>query len=153
MVWWAQCGFSYGVRRGRGFGRRAFSAACWLLWWPTCVLLLPVQAALVARTRARYYMTPERGAVLAVVATRDGWHIEDHSEARPGKGTGQARALRELVLPELGKAADAAQVPITTTAAAPALAALYVREYADLVDVGCGFPRGRRLRREPQPLP
>lgn len=147
MVWWSQLGYRHGARHGRGAGR-VLSAWLMLWWWPVAVpLLLPVQAALVRRRGARYYMSPERDAVLAVVATGKGWHVEDHATARPG--TGRGRALRALVLPELCQAADAGRVPIYTTAATAALAAGYASEHPELVDVGRGWPRGRRMRREP----
>lgn len=148
IVWWSQLGYLHGARHGHGAGR-ALSALLALLWWPFAVpLLLPVQAVLVARRGARYYMSPERDAVLAVAATGTGWHIEDHATARPG--TGRGRALRALVLLELYAAADGAGVPIYATAATARLAAGYTAEHPELVDVGRGYPRGRRVRREPQ---
>lgn len=151
IVWWSQLGYLHGARHGHGAGR-ALSALLALLWWPFAVpLLLPAQAALVARRSARYYMSPERDAVLAVAATGKGWHIEDHATARPG--TGRGRALRTVVLPELYEAADGARVAVYATAATAALAANYTAEYPQLVDVGRGYPRGRRMRREPQPAP
>ena len=147
IVWWSQRGYRHGARRGRGAGR-LFSAFLALAWWPALPLLLPVQAALIARPNARYYMSPQRDAVLAVVATTKGWHVEDHAAAHPGTGAG--RALRALVLPQLGQAADAAQVPIYTTAATAALSAGYTAEHPELVDVGRGYPRGRQMRRAPR---
>lgn len=53
------------------------------------------------------------------------------------------------MLPELYAAADAAHVPIHATAATAALAAGYTHEHPELVDVGRGYPRGRRMRRDP----
>lgn len=117
------------------------------MWWPAVPLSVPVQLALLARRRARYYMSPSRQAVLAVVATKHGWHVEDHAAARPG--TGQGRALRARVLPELTAAADAGGVPIYTTAANRHLAQQYATELSGLVDVGRGWPRGRRMHRAP----
>ncbi|TDE88173.1 hypothetical protein EXU48_23930 [Occultella glacieicola] len=146
FVWWAQRGYWHGVRKGRGLGR-ALSLVLAVLWWPAVPLLLPVQLVLVARPRARYYMSPERDAVLAIVATRHGWHVEDHATTQAG--TGRGRALRSLVLPGLVAIADEQQVAILATAATSDLAAAYVAELPGLVDAGRGWPRGRRLRRSP----
>ena len=139
-------GYEHGIWAGRGAGR-AFSAVLAILWWPALPLSLPVQLVLLRRRRARYYISPSRDAVLAVVATGRGWHVEDHASARPG--TGQGRALRAYVLPELTAAADAAGIPIYTTAANEHLAQQYAEELPGLVDVGRGRPRGRRLHRPP----
>ena len=147
LVWWLQRGLWHGARHGRGAGR-ALSALSAILWWPTVPVLLPVQAAVVTSPRARYYMTPQRDAVLAVIATRHGWRVEGHATARPG--TGQGRALRALVLRDLLGAADSHHVPIYTTAANGDLAARYGAELPGLVDVGPGNPRGRKMRRDPQ---
>lgn len=146
LVWWARRGYEHGIWAGRGAGR-AFSAVLAILWWPALPLSLPVQLVLLRRRRARYYISPSRDAVLAVVATGRGWHVEDHASARPG--TGQGRALRAYVLPELTAAADAAGIPIYTTAANEHLAQQYAEELPGLVDVGRGRPRGRRLHRPP----
>lgn len=146
LVWWTERGFLHGMRHGTA-GGRALSTALAVLWWPALPVLLPVQAALTARPSARYYLSPTRDAALTVVATRRGWLVEGHSCAHPGIGRG--RALRALVLPELLAAADTHHVAIHTTAATSALAARYAAELPGLVDVGRGFPRGRRLRRAP----
>lgn len=145
LVWWARRGYEHGARAGRGAGR-TLSAVLAVLWWLAVPLSLPVQLALLRRRHARYfYMSPSRDAVLAVVATERGWHIEDHASAR--SGTGQGRALRARVMPELTAAADAAGVPIYTTAANEHLAQRYTEELPGLIDVGRGWPRGRRLHR------
>lgn len=117
------------------------------MWWLVIPLSVIVQILLLRRRSARYYVSPFMDAVLAVVATSDGWHIEDHVAARPG--TGRGRILRALVLPTLCSAADAASIPIYTTAANERLAADYSAELPGLLDVGRGYPRGRRLRRDP----
>jgi hypothetical protein len=144
MVWWTQRGFLHVIRHGHGAGRAAslLLATCWCVAVP---LLIAVQFALQARPRARYYLSPQRDAVLAVVTTHAGWHVEDHSCARPGTGAG--RALRAQVLPQLLAAADADHVPILATAATRQLAARYAAEVPGLIDVGRGTIRGRRLRR------
>jgi hypothetical protein len=146
LVWWLERGLLHGARHGRGAGR-ALSAFAAALWWPTAPVLLPIQAALITSHRTRYYMTPQRDAVLAVIATRRGWKVENHATARPG--TGQGRALRALVIPALLVVADNHHVPILATAANDNLAAMYAAELPGLVDVGRGVPRGRRLRRRP----
>jgi hypothetical protein len=147
LVWWLERGLLHGARHGRGAGR-ALSAFSAVLWWPTVPVLLPIQAALIASPRARYYMTPQRDGVLAVIATRHGWRVEGHAAARPG--TGEGRALRALVLPALLAAADTHQVPILASTATASLAATYRAEVPGLVDLGRARPRGRHLRREPQ---
>ncbi len=147
IVWWNERGFVHGARHGRG-GGQVYSAALAVMWPPTLPLTIPIEFGLVARPWARYYMSPARDAVLAVVATATGWHIEDHSSARPG--TGQGRALREIVTPALLRAADAEGVVIYTTAANATLAEQYIEELPGLADVGPGWPRGRRLRRDPE---
>lgn len=144
MVWWMQRGFLHGIGHATGRATSLLLATGWCVALP---LLIPVQFALEARPRARYYLSPGRDAVLAVVATRHGWLIEDHASARPGTGAG--RALRAVVLPQLLAAADTHQVPILTTAATAGLAARYTTEMPDLIDVGRGTIRGRRLRRDP----
>lgn len=146
IVWWSQRGYLHGARHGRGAGR-AFSAYLALMWWLVIPLSIVVQILLLRRRSARYYLSPAGDAVLAIVATPDGWHVEDHVAARPG--TGRGRLLRALVLPELCAAADVAGIAIYTTAANERLAAEYSAELPGLVDTGRGHPRGRKMRREP----
>lgn len=138
IVWWSQLGYLHGPRHRHGAGRAL-----------AVPLLLPAQAVLVTRRGARYHMSPERDAGFAVVATGKGWCIEDHATARPG--TGRGRELQALVLPELYAAADAAGVPIYSTAATARLAAGYTTDHPELVDVGRGDPRGRRCSPHPSP--
>lgn len=126
-----------------------FSAFLAIMWWPAVPVGAAVQAYLLRRPAARYYISPERDAVLAVVATAEGWHVEDHIAARPG--TGRGKALRTLVMPELRDRADADGIAIYTTAANERLARQYEDELPGLVDVGRGNPRGRKMRREPAP--
>ena len=147
MVWWNVRACVYGIRAGRGLVERALSACLLLGWLVMCPIALPLQMVLVARPRARYYMSPSRDVVLAVTAGRRGWHLEDHVCARPG--TGQGRALRAVVIPQVLAAADAAGVEVCTTAATSALAHRYMAEVPGLVDEGRGRLRGRRLRRPP----
>lgn len=90
-------------------------------------------------------MSPERTAVIAIVAKHETWHVEDHASSKPG--TGQGRALRALVLPQVLAFADERHVAILTTAANKTLAAAYAAEVPGLVDDGPGYPRGRRMRR------
>jgi len=92
----------------------------------------------------RYYMTPERDAVLAITATRDGSHADDHVSARPG--TGHRQALRAIVIPNLIPIADAEQIALHLTAADNHLARRYSEEIPGRADVGPALPRGRRMR-------
>jgi hypothetical protein len=146
---WYGRGFLHGALHGQSAGARALSVTMAGLWVPAVPLLVSMQMAMASRQSARYYMTPERDAVLAIVATRTGWQVEDHSSARPGSGRG--RALRDLVLPELMKHADTHGIAVTANAASAALAQRYLTEISGLTDAGPAFPRGRTLRREPAP--
>ena len=150
ITWWNQIGYLHGARRGHGAGR-AFSAVLAIMWWFSLPLLLVVQHGLNRRRSVRYYMSPTKDAVLAVAASRKGWAVQDHVAERPG--TGQGRALRALVLPELTKAADAAGMRISATAANKTLAMQYAAELPGLVDVGRGIPRGRKMQRPAQRSP
>ncbi|MCM3556363.1 hypothetical protein M3697_14830 [Janibacter melonis] len=96
---------------------------------------------------SRYYFSPARTAVLGVSATKGAWLISAHASADPGHGEGAA--LRALLLPVIVTAADEGGVAIVATAANRTLARRYMAELPGLRDVGRGFPRGRRLRREP----
>lgn len=147
ILWWSQRGFLHGARHGHGAGRVA-SVLLALMWWPMFPLLMVVQAFLVSRRSARYYMSQERDAVLAIVSSADGWHVSDHIAARPG--TGRGMALRELLLPELLAAADDAGIYVHATAATKRLATAYKAGLPDLEDVGRGWPRGRKLIRKPR---
>ena len=146
LLWWGQRGYWHGATHGPITGRVA-SAFFALMWWPSWPLLFVGQMIVVKRSAARYYLSPERDAVLAIVATRRGWSIEDHMSVRPGEKRG--KALRALLLPALRAQADAAGVVIYTTAASEKLAKEYAAELPGLVDVGPGMPRGRMLRRKP----
>ncbi|MGL5862989.1 MAG: hypothetical protein ACRCY9_17220 [Phycicoccus sp.] len=150
IVWWQWIGLRHGARRGRSW-ERTYSAVLAVGWWLSWPLTMVVQTYLLRRRTARYYMSPTRDAVLAIVATRKGWHIEDHATARPGTGSG--RALRALVFPDLLAAADATGVAVYTTAATARLAVEYAAELPGLVDAGRGYPRGRKMRRDPSRLP
>ena len=150
LVWWLQVGFRHGIAGGSSGGSaggRLLSGVLWLGWWPTFPLLVIVQALLLGSRRSRYYLSPDREAVLAIRATRWGWLVQDHQSRRPGTGAG--RALRAQLMPALVDAADRESVAIYTTAANPRLATLYTAELPGLVDVGRGWPRGRRLHRAP----
>ena len=147
IVWWAQLGYLHGARHGRP-PERAFSAFIALLWWPFFLLLVLVQVLLLVRPRARYYLTPQRDAVIAVVAHKSTWQISEHASARPGHGRG--RALRDLIVPTLTSAADLSGITIQATAATAGLSQLYASEIPGLIDVGPAIPRGRHLVREPQ---
>lgn len=146
LTWWAQVGFLHGARRGSR-GARAFSAFLAVCWAPCLPILLTGQTVALRRPTARYYLSPDRDAVLAVVARRSGWHVQEHSSAAPG--TGRGRALREVLVPTLLAAADDHGVTVHAAAANRTLAARYADELPGLVDVGHGIIRGRRLQRVP----
>lgn len=147
LLWWSQRGFWHGMRHGSATGR-VLSAILTVAWWPCFPLLLACYVWLLRRPHARYYLSPSRDAVLAIVATKDGWHIEDHVSARPGVGYG--RALRKRVVPEVRAAADSTGITLYGTAATQRLADLYRAELPGVVEVGRGLLRGRRLIRIPQ---
>ena len=126
-------------------------AACGLAaaaFWPLLPAAVTLQHALVLRPGTRYYLSVDREAVLAVGVRRDAWFVHAHVAARPGSG--QGRALRALVGPALATAADASGTRIEAVAINRAMAERYAAEFPGLVDVGPGFPQGRRLRREPR---
>lgn len=148
LLWWSQRGYWYGTRHGRLAGRM-FSIFLAIMWWPAAPVGAAVQAYLLRRPVARYYLSPEHDAVLAVVATAEGWHVEDHIAAHPG--TGRSKALRVLVMPELRDRADAHGIAIYTTAANERLGRKYAEELPGLVDVGRGNLHGRKMRRESRP--
>lgn len=144
LTWWAEWGFLHGATRG-SVGARAFSVFLAAAWWPSLPVLLVGQLWALRRGTARYYFSPSRDAVLALVARPDGWHVAEHSAAAPGAGRG--RALREALMPPLLAAADAQGVAVHATAANRTLARQYSTELPGLVDVGRGLFRGRRLQR------
>jgi len=144
---WGLLGVSYGMKRGPWPGR-VVSAVLLVILWVFAPALLAAQFYAVARPWTRYYSSPTGDAVLAVIGHRGRWAIADHLSSAPG--TGQGCVLREVLLPVLVAYADHHQLAIiTTTAAAPALAEQYATALPGLRDVGRGFPRGRRMRREP----
>ncbi|MEV4902855.1 hypothetical protein AB0K08_16130 [Citricoccus sp. NPDC055426] len=148
LVWWLQTGFRHGMTKG-GAGARLLSGVLWIGWWPAVPLLIIVQAfLLLGSRRSRYYLSPDREAVLAIRATGQGWHLQDHQSRRPGTGAG--RALRAQLIPTLLDAADRDGVTIYTTAATTRLAARYAAELPGLTDIGQGWPRGRLLHRPPR---
>lgn len=147
MVWWSQRAYLYGIRHGTA-AERTLSLILALLWWPTCLLLLVVQLAVVGSPASRYYMTLDRDAVIAVSRTkRRGWVIRDHMSAYPGRGCGHD--LRRTVLATMCEAADQQGIVIQTTAATQRLAEIYRADLPGLTTVEKSLPRGRRIRREP----
>jgi hypothetical protein len=147
-TWWFWRASVHEACRGRG-AARLFTAAQAVIWVPLSPVLTVARTLWVlCRTRrTRYYVSPEGDAVLGVTVRSDGWHIADHISARPGSG--QGRALRDLVRGPLLAEADRQGVTIHVTAANKKLAARYAQELPGLVDVGQAFPRGRWLRRLP----
>lgn len=148
LMWWAERGFLQGARRGSA-GSRAFSTFLAAMWWPTLPVLLVGQWWALRRRSARYYFSPSRDAVLALVARRDGWWVSEHYAAEPGAGRG--RALREALVPALLAVADREGIAVYGTAATRGLARRYTAQLPGFVDVGRGLFRGRRLQRVPSP--
>lgn len=142
LLGWIEAGYIHAAIRGNVAA--GFLALGWIAALPVTLLAQPF---VVTRVRARYYMTPERDAVLAVVATRHGWKIDDHLSSKPG--TGQGKALRAVLMPALVAAADTHQLAIRCAAADPTLEHIYRNELPGLVDVGRAWPRGRTLQRPP----
>lgn len=146
LIWWLQLGFLHGMSKGSP-GGRLLSGVLWFGWWPAFPLVVSMQTLMLGSRRSRYYLSPGRDAVLAIRVTGRGWLVEAHQSSRPGTGAG--RALRARLVPTLVDAADRDNVAIYTTAATARLAARYATELPGLVEVGRGWPRGRRLRRAP----
>lgn len=147
MVWWAERGYVHGIRNGTA-AERILSLMLAFLWWPAHVLLVVVQLVVVRWPASRYYMTLDRDAVIAVIGTnRRGWIILDHMSARPGCGSG--RDLRRAVLAMLREAADERGMVIETTATTGRLAEVYHADLPGLGIAGKAFPRGKRMRCEP----
>jgi hypothetical protein len=129
---WGLTGVSYGMKRGPWPGRFV-SAVLLVILWVFAPALVATQFYAVARPWTRYYFSPTGDAVLAVIGHRGRWAIADHLSSAPG--TGQGRTLREVLLPELVTYADHHQLPVTTTAAAPALAEQYATALPGLRDI------------------
>lgn len=142
ILGWGVIGYIHSAVRGN------LVAGLMMIGWIFSIpVLLLMQPFVVSRRNARYYMTPERDAVLAVAATRHGWRIDEHASAVPG--TARGKALRAGVVPPLVAAADRHHVAIYGTAATPKLARIYAEALPGLVDAGPGWPRGRKLCRPP----
>lgn len=146
LLGWIEIGFIHGAVRGNVVA--GLLSMGWVVFIP---VLLLVQPFVVGRRNARYYLTLERDAAIAVVATRHGWKIDDHLSATPGHGRG--KALRAVVIPQLVSAADSHQLAIYGTAATPTLAKRYTADLPGLIDDGPAWPRGHKLRRPARPHP
>lgn len=146
-IWaWTAGGLLYGMLHGPFLGRLGSSVLA-VLWIAAAPLGIVLQSAMIGRPWARYYLIPEKDAVLGIVARADGWEVTDHVASAPGKGRGAA--LRTRLLPELTARADALQVPVYANAATKGLADRYRVEVPGMDDVGRAWPRGRKLRRKP----
>lgn len=141
---WMVVGIWYGMRHGTFWGRIA-SYGMALPALMSLILLPSLVYVLMRRPAARYYMSPNKDAVLGITARRGEWRIADHVSAKPG--TGQGKALRDLIVAPLTAAADRAGVEVCTVAATQQLADQYMGAVPGLVDVGRGQLRGRKLRR------
>lgn len=149
IIGWYFTGLAHGLRRTRStFRARAFCGFMLLCSALLVVPLLIVSPLMVSSRRARFYMPPERDAVLGITARSTSWHIADHSTARPG--TQRGHALRTALIPQLLPLADTRGVRVTTTAATAKLAETYAMEVPGLVIVGMAWPRGFKMAREPR---
>jgi len=84
IVWWGRAGFLHGAKRKASpLPLRMFSGYMVAVWRLSLWLVFPVQLALVARRSSRYYLTPERDAVLAITAGADGWHEQPGTKGLP----------------------------------------------------------------------
>lgn len=150
MYRWTLRGFAHGAaRRKSKSGARLFSGLMLLICIvaaPGFVLLYPGMIAW--RRSTRYYMTPERDATLAITAKRDAWHLADHITARPGSQRG--RAFRRGIAPSLTPALDQAGAALLTVAVNEERAQDYSEDVPGLASQGRAWPRGVKMRREPQ---
>jgi len=148
---WTVRGFAHGAtRRKSGASARIFSG--WMLLiglgvFP--VLIMSTPAAIMLRRNTRYYMTPERDATLAITVKGDAWHVADHSTARPGRKRG--RVLRRGIAPVLAPVLDSAGAVLVTVAVNNGRAKDYSEDVPGLLPQGPAWPRGVKMRREPQP--
>ncbi|MFT7712342.1 hypothetical protein ACMT9Y_15385 [Clavibacter tessellarius] len=144
IAWWVRRGYWHGVRRGRGIGRiknLILSAG----WWVASPVVIIAEVLLVTWPLGRYYLSPERDAVLAIFATRSTWSVVDHVTKAPG--TGRGRALRAVLLPALLPLADAQNLAVSATATSSKVADLYRADLPDLDDNGRNIFGGTRLGR------
>jgi hypothetical protein len=153
LAWFTVLGIAHGARKAPTLPARVWAGYLALLAVAFYVLLLPVRLVQLLDPRAVHYVhRDDHGRVRAALTVKakpgPRWAVGDHTTRHPGAGHG--RLLRAALLPTLVAAADEHRVSIETTAATAALAAAYAAELPGLVDVGPGFPRGRRLRRPPR---
>lgn len=150
MLRWSRAGYRYTVSRASSPRAARIVARCILaIWWPSWPLLYVVQRLLLRRRRARYYLSTDKTAILAVVASKGTWVIEDHLSCEPGGGHG--KRLRDVLVPSLLADGDQRGVAVELATVIPELAALYSQAVPGLDDVGRAWPRGRKLRRESHP--
>ena len=146
---WAHAGYQHTLTKpGAPRAARIFARLALAIWWPMWPLLYATQRYALTRRTARYYLSADRTAILAVVARRNAWNIEDYLSRNPG--TGQGERLADALFPYLTAECDRQGVPVTLTTAIPQLAARYIAGLPGLRDGGPAFPRGRRLLREPR---
>ncbi|WP_251151321.1 hypothetical protein [Cellulosimicrobium sp. Marseille-Q4280] len=142
---WLRDGIAY--RRNR-IARLAILAAGTLLL-PAEILRLRLVLATGIETIALYCPAGDDQPIACVGVQRFArcWFLLDHVAAAPGHGHGAA--LRHLVAPALAAQADAEHVTIKTVAVNMDLGRAYAGSLPGLTDRGFGFPRGRRMRRDP----
>lgn len=146
---WAHAGYQHTLTKpGVSRAARIFARLTLAIWWPMWPLLYATQRYALNRKTARYYLSADRTAILAVVARQNAWNIEDYLSRNPG--TGQGKRLAAALFPYLIAECDRQGVAVTLTTAIPQLAARYIAALPGLRDVGRALPRGRRLRRDAQ---
>lgn len=152
LLEWSRRGFQHTLSRPDSptAARRA-ARMLLIAWWSMWPLLYVIQRLLLARPNARYYLSADQTAVLAIVARRNTWMIEDHLSSDPG--TGQGQRLRDALLPALLAECDRLNLAVEMSTAVPELSTLYTTALPGLTDVGRAYPRGRKLRREPADAP
>lgn len=149
---WFRVGIRYSLRRATTPLGRAYLGLLLTSSGPMWPLIVSQKWIELRRPGRRYYFALDDTAVLALQVRRDGdWVLEDHSSESPGSG--QGRALRDILRPHLLAALDAGGRGLHITAADVRLANIYIAEIPGLADQGPAWPRGRCLFRSPSVPP
>lgn len=148
MPIWAIRGWWHQVAHRRQLASRTFCLFLVVAGVRMMPVLVLVQLWFVYRPATRDYMSPQRDAILGFTVSQAGCRGDDHAVQHIGAG--QGHALRQWISGPICEHLDRHQLRLTMTAANDQVAEIYQREFPGLVDLGRGFPRGRRLCREPQ---